>query len=533
MSRFDKLVADRFEQAENEGRLNRNNSREVAEFYNWLRERLHRNYGGRSDYESIRAEIEDAIDFHQTSLNLSDGYQEQHGHLARRAAHGIKRGIEKADKSYESVWGFGSKVVKLGILVASAGAAIMVGVWFFWSNEASLPKLQRAALENTACRPLSKDQCDSLVSAIERTKSSFAITAANSGDLQPAEKAIQANARKVEGDPNASGGTKAQAAADSAIVALAISRLEAEMKRTADGVDKLGRTADTLKRETSDDPRKELQNLGIPWTSDEYAGVIMRCDVRGIRLFRQSGMKMLAQSAQPILEATKNVSCLEEVRDELATFREEACFRDRMSIPFTFAFKQPDHRAFIESLCGEARLREKYPILYGDKPKGPLTGLSAEIAAKVPLTLSDEDVKTERERLKLLFPGAANPQPATQSAPSAAIPATSPPAPSAPAEPALAPNYIRANMLSRAVHHGKAIYMYYPDGRLEVSPDGTNVLTGSYRIESDGRVCWNTSQLGRNCFEYYRRGATLRVRRADANNRNDIGAVTLAQPASR
>ena len=83
MSRFDKLVADRFEQAETEGRLNRRSSREVAEFYDWIRERLFRSYGGRSDYETIRAEIEDAIDFHQASLNLIEGHQEQRGHFVR------------------------------------------------------------------------------------------------------------------------------------------------------------------------------------------------------------------------------------------------------------------------------------------------------------------------------------------------------------------------------------------------------------------------------------------------------------------
>lgn len=514
MSRFDKLVADKFEQAESEGRLNRSNSREVAEFYNWIRERAFRSYGGRSDYESIRAEIEDAIDFHHASLNLGGGYEGQQGNFARRAVHSIKRGVEKADKSYESVWGFGSKIAKLGILAAGAIAVITVGAWFFWSNEASLPTLQRAALENTACRPLSKDQCDSLVSAIERTKSSFAITAANSGDLQPAEKAIQANARKIEGDPNASSGTKVQAAADSAIVALAISRLEAEMKRTADGVEKIGRTADTLKKETSDDPRKELQNLGIPWTSDEYVGVIMRCDTRGIRLFRQSGMKMPAQYAQPILEGTKNVACLEEVRGELAVFKEEACFRDRASIPFTFAFKQPDHRAFIENFCGEARLREKYPILYGDKPKGPPTGLAAELAAKAPLTLSDEQAKAERERLKQLFPGTANVQPAAT---------TTPPPGNGP----LNSEEIRKTILSRNVDHADGFRFWYkPDGSFEQF-SGRVSSQGRYRIEADGRVCWVDEFKLSGCFQYYRKDSRIYVRGQDSTGRNEIGIVKI------
>lgn len=511
MSRFDKLVSDKFEQAENDGRLNRSNSHEVAEFYNWIRERAFRSYGGRGDFESIRAEIDDAIDFHHASLNLSDGYQERQGHFARRAAHSIKKGIEKADKSYEGAWGFGSKVFKLGILVAGAGAAVMVGFWFFWSNEASLPKLQRAALENTACRPLSKDQCDDLVSAIERTKSSFAITAANSGNLQPAEKAIQANASKIDGNPNASSRTKAQAAADSAIIALAISRLEAEMKRTADGVDKLGRTADTLKRETSDDPRKELQNLGIPWTSAEYAGVIMRCDLRGIRLFRQSGMKMPAEYAQPILEGTKNLACLEEVRDELSTFKEEACFRNRASIPFTFAFEKPDHRAFIENLCGQARLREKYPILYGEKPKGPPTGLAAELASRAPLVLNDEQAKAERERLKLLFPGAANVQPA------APTPGNGP----------LNSDEVRKTIVSHNIDHADGFRFWYkPDGSFEQF-SGRVSSQGRYRIESDGRICWVDEFKLSGCFQYYRKNGGVYVRGNESNRRKEIGSVKI------
>lgn len=549
MSRFDNLVASRFEQAEKEGRLNRHNPGEVEEFYNWLRERSRQSYGGRSDYETISAEIEDAIDFHHASLNLDKGFEEQ-GHFARRTMHGIRRSVEKADKSYQSVWDFGSRVFRLGVVAVGLAAVALISYWFFWSNEASLPKLQRAALENTACRPLSKDQCDDLVSAIERTKSSFAITAANGGNLKPAEEAIQANARKLDANPNTGSDTKAQAAADSAIVSLAISRLEAQMKRTADGVEKIGKSVDTLKRETSSDPRKELQNLGKSFDEQGFIQSMAMCDMRALKLYKDAGMKLPRYKAIEVLVLPSDVSCLELYREEFASYGTDLCLTSKFVNPIyalnttavdwlSKAYEIPERKTFVESLCGEAALREKYPQLYGGKSR-TVSQLELEMRGRGRMVLSEDQAREEREKIKTMFPGAPDAPTASPSQPSTARaqPANAPPnvqQPStpAPSEPALAPNYIRANLLSRAIHHGKAVYMYYADGKLEASPDGTSVLTGSYRIEADGRVCWNTSQLGRNCFEYYRRGGTLRVRRADANNRNDIGAVTLAQPASR
>jgi hypothetical protein len=294
-----------------------------------------------------------------------------------------------------------------------------------------------------------------------------------------------------------------------------LGRIERNTQRTAEGVDKLGRSVDTLKKETSDNPRKELQNLGIPWTSDEYVGVIMRCDMLGIRLFRESGMKMPVQYAQAILEGTKNVSCLEHVRDELSTFKEEACFKGRLSIPFTFAYEKPDHRAFIESFCGEARLREKYPILYGGKQAGPPTGLAAELAAKAPLVLSDEQAKAERERLKKLFPGASNVQPAPQAA--AAPPGNGP----------LNSDEIKKTIVSRNVDHADGFRFWYkPDGSFEQF-SGRVSSQGRYRIEADGRICWVDEFKLSGCFQYYRKDGGIYVRGNESNRRSEIGIVKI------
>ncbi len=49
----------------------------------------------------------------------------------------------------------------------------------------------------------------------------------------------------------------------------------------------------TLKKETSVDPRKELSNMGVGWTEQEFIDAIMRADLRALELFLDGGMSPL------------------------------------------------------------------------------------------------------------------------------------------------------------------------------------------------------------------------------------------------
>jgi len=46
-----------------------------------------------------------------------------------------------------------------------------------------------------------------------------------------------------------------------------------------------------IKKETSSDPRKELANLGIQWTTDAFVEALETSDARAVKLFLAGGMK--------------------------------------------------------------------------------------------------------------------------------------------------------------------------------------------------------------------------------------------------
>lgn len=46
---------------------------------------------------------------------------------------------------------------------------------------------------------------------------------------------------------------------------------------------------DNVKKESSDDPQKELANLGVPWTDNAYAQALLRSDIKVIDLFLRAG----------------------------------------------------------------------------------------------------------------------------------------------------------------------------------------------------------------------------------------------------
>lgn len=57
----------------------------------------------------------------------------------------------------------------------------------------------------------------------------------------------------------------------------------------------IDRTLKKVKKETSDDPRKELANIGVDWSTDSFAEAIVGADMRVLELFLLGGMKPISQ----------------------------------------------------------------------------------------------------------------------------------------------------------------------------------------------------------------------------------------------
>lgn len=69
---------------------------------------------------------------------------------------------------------------------------------------------------------------------------------------------------------------------------------------------------------------------------------------------------------------------------------------------------------------------------------------------------------------------------------------------------------------------------YGPDGTVShhYSEAGVGQM-GTYRIEPDGRLCWDTPAAGLGCFRYYREDGALHVRRDDPESSDYIGTMTI------
>lgn len=74
--------------------------------------------------------------------------------------------------------------------------------------------------------------------------------------------------------------------------------IESELRGTRRAVESIDQRVGTLKRETSDNPRKELANRGIAFSADSYAEALRRSDLDTIDLFLQGGMDIYATEAR-------------------------------------------------------------------------------------------------------------------------------------------------------------------------------------------------------------------------------------------
>jgi len=66
--------------------------------------------------------------------------------------------------------------------------------------------------------------------------------------------------------------------------------IEVNTKATADNTGVIKEVVKTLKKETSDNPRKELANLGVTWSGHAFGEAVLNGDLKVVKLFISGGM---------------------------------------------------------------------------------------------------------------------------------------------------------------------------------------------------------------------------------------------------
>lgn len=102
------------------------------------------------------------------------------------------------------------------------------------------------------------------------------------------------------------------------------------------------------------------------------------------------------------------------------------------------------------------------------------------------------------------------------------------PAVAAPAGGVLAAAEVKSQIVGHSVaaEDGGMTWYYHPTGKYDAD-DGRNARGGVYVVRPDGKLCWTEQSGISGCFEYYRQGGKLQMRRADPGHDFELGAVTV------
>ena len=79
---------------------------------------------------------------------------------------------------------------------------------------------------------------------------------------------------------------------------------------------------------------------------------------------------------------------------------------------------------------------------------------------------------------------------------------------------------------SVALTDGGMTWYWNPGGKYDAD-DGRNGRRGSYTVQADGKLCWKESTGVAGCFQYFRQGKDVKVRRADPGHDFELGAVKI------
>lgn len=94
-----------------------------------------------------------------------------------------------------------------------------------------------------------------------------------------------------------------------------------QQTRTADAIEVV---RDTVKRESSEDPVKELANMGQPWSEDGFREALDRKDLRSIRLYLSGGMGGESINLMRLM-GTRNYTALDLFEEFSVSASRESC----------------------------------------------------------------------------------------------------------------------------------------------------------------------------------------------------------------
>jgi hypothetical protein len=97
-----------------------------------------------------------------------------------------------------------------------------------------------------------------------------------------------------------------------------------EISRAATGISSLSNQIGNIKKETSENPRKELQNNGIPWDYKHVVQAVINSDNNTLELFLLGGMPINGREVINLF-SKKNINGLNLIQAYPALFKEDTC----------------------------------------------------------------------------------------------------------------------------------------------------------------------------------------------------------------
>jgi hypothetical protein len=270
MSQYDQYLAASFARAESRG-LKAADPEALADFYDEIRERINNAYGQRDDFEQVRETLEDAISLHMASIGAVATRKtvDEEDWLERRLAP-----LRKVVEGFKSKYGFiavaGTMLADFIKPIVDLALPVMFGSLIGGTGLVMASRLLKASRE--------KLEGAALICGLLLTCSTGLWTAQY---LLPgaADKGVIADVIPGAG--------KAQNA-----VLAALGMIEGNTRRSAEGIDRIGSSVETLKKETSSDPRKELANVGIMWSEDAFSAAVLGNDPKSVELFLKAGRQV-------------------------------------------------------------------------------------------------------------------------------------------------------------------------------------------------------------------------------------------------
>ncbi len=136
-----------------------------------------------------------------------------------------------------------------------------------------------------------------------------------------------------------------------------LASMQSQMRNIENGNKKIIATLDKVKKETSDNPRKELNNRGITWKHEDFGNAVRSSDIETVKLFLQGGMQIRADDARTAV-SIKNDSLLELFTAYSSNFFSSDC---RELLVYSDASRVSNSTdplsRFVRSVCGNEQGR--------------------------------------------------------------------------------------------------------------------------------------------------------------------------------